>query len=165
MATWYMAKQNIAAAHIQQETQLPLNEVIRTNRKFPYRPNIVSGLYFYLSCRDRASGSRVGMSLAGLPKAGKEVRSPDRAKGNGRASIQDGSRPTTKIGKVGARGARVESEVPLCIFVWPGGRRKLHPMQNKHSRVCSIDCYEPCGCVPDALADAKADFPSIRLSK
>jgi len=45
----------MAASRVQQEFGYPLNVVVRADRKFPYRPEIVSELYLRLFSHDRAS--------------------------------------------------------------------------------------------------------------
>ena len=44
----------MAAGHIHLENQYPLQEVVRADGKFPYRPHIVSGPYLRLSRCDQA---------------------------------------------------------------------------------------------------------------
>lgn len=46
MTSWYMETQNVIAGRAQQEIRFPLNRVVRADGKFPYRPDIVSILYF-----------------------------------------------------------------------------------------------------------------------
>ena len=45
----------MAARRAQQERQYPSHVDVRADRKFPYRPGIVSGLYLRLSCHDWAT--------------------------------------------------------------------------------------------------------------
>jgi hypothetical protein len=55
MQSSYTAAHNMPAACAQQETQHPRHVVVRADGRFPYRPEIVSGLYIHLFSHDRAS--------------------------------------------------------------------------------------------------------------
>ena len=55
----YMAAYNMAAPRAQQGRQYPLHVVVRADGKFPYRPEIVSGLYLHLFGHDRTSAHKL----------------------------------------------------------------------------------------------------------
>ena len=59
MKSSYIAAHNMAVPRAQQECQYPLHVVVRADGKFPYRPEIVSGLYLHLFSHDRTSAHQL----------------------------------------------------------------------------------------------------------
>ena len=114
--TRHIAMKNTAAARLQHERRPPLREVVRADGRFPYRPNIVSGLHLHYPNRDQACSSCVGFSCSGLPQAREEIRGPDRAEGDGRASSLDDQCSTLSMCEVGVGSSRLESGFSLRTF-------------------------------------------------